>query len=194
LGNLWEHLVETGSTQLELKSPHEEWLVAPFEFWNWWYHTDHSGSPTVYKRDSYYPTTCTTSSTRCHCHFRPSGPALIIPSEAIPISIEQIQDKIIIIGTPDPLRVHPPQTDKLITWQDHMNAPTDLWLLQNVTVAAHCSFFAESLRQGNIIVVSDGSEKAKLGSEANALHSLTTGQRIKLTSLAAGNPQDQQSH
>ena len=92
-----------------------------------------------------------------------------------------------------PSGVSPP--NKLSTsWKEHVESNKDKWLMENISVATNLSSFAESFKHGNVIAVSDGSEKCRKGAAAAVLHCKTTGQRIKASSMVPGNKQDQTSH
>jgi len=111
------------------------------------------------------------------------------------ISIKHINaTEIEVIGHPSSSTHYPEPTTIPATWQEHMDNQEDKWMTRHIIATTEMPSFVESLRKNNVIAVSDGSGKDRIGSAAAVLHCTHTGQRIKATTMVQGNIQDQSSH
>jgi len=99
-----------------------------------------------------------------------------------------------VIGQPRTVTHYPEPSTTPSTWQEHIDKQEEKWLTQHIIAATELPSFVESIRQNNVIAVSDGSGKDRIGSAAAVLHCTHTGQRIKATTMVPGNIQDQSSH
>jgi len=184
------------STKGELKSPLEEWLIDPTIHWTWWSHTSETSTRTVYQKGTLYHHSHTAPHRlRRQTRLRINTPSLSIPLDSQITSIKHISAlEIEVIGQPRTVTHYPEQSTTPTTWQEHIDRQEEKWLMQHIIAAAELPSLVESIRQNNVIAVSDGSGKDRIGSAAAVLHCTHTGQRIKAATMVPGNIQDQSSH
>jgi len=155
-----------------------------------------TGTRTAYQKGNLYHHSYTAPHrSRRQTRLRINAPSLSIPLDSQIISIKHISaSKIEVIGQPRTVTHYPEPHTTPSTWQEHMDNQGDKWLKQHIIAAAELPSLVESIRQNNVIAVSDGSGKDRIGSAAAVLHCTHTGQRIKAATMVPGNIQDQSSH
>jgi len=184
------------STKGELTPPLEEWIINPTQHWTWWSHESASGAKTVYQKGNLYHHSYTAPHrSRRQTRLRINTPSLSLPPASQITSIKHISaSEIEVIGQPRTVTHYPEPSTTPSTWQEHIDKQEEKWLTQHIIAATELPSFVESIRQNNVIAVSDGSGKDRIGSAAAVLHCTHTGQRIKATTMVPGNIQDQSSH